>query len=209
METEFADRALIRQLIDDWVLYSDSGDAERFRAVWHDDGYMVATWTQGSADEFVEMRRRVFLGDATSILHFQGAHTAQLAADRAIAQTKMQIMQRGPVEGVLCDVVCTGRFYDFLERRSGRWGMVMRQAIYEKDRLDPVDPQQALRLDAVLLGSFPHGYRHLAYLQARLGYPVKKDLPGLKGAAVEALYARGRRWLDGERGHPKDWMGSA
>jgi hypothetical protein len=205
MDGESTDRMLIRQLIDDWVIYSDSGDSERFRAVWHDDGYMMATWTQCPANQFVEMRRHVLTSGATSILHFQGGHCAQLAGHRAIAQTKMQILQRALVEGVLCDVVCTGRFHDFLERRAGRWGMVLRQPIYEKDRLDPVDPQQAPQLDKELLGSFPDGYRHLAYLQARLGYQVKKDMPGLQGAAVEALYARGRRWLAGEPGHPKDW----
>lgn len=205
MEAELADRMLIRELIDDWLIYSDSGDSERFAALWHDDGHMMATWTQGPAAQFVENRRRVYLSGATSILHFHGAHSAQLAGDRAIAQTRMQILQRAPVEGVLCDVVCTGRFYDFLERRKDRWGMVLRQPIYEKDRLDPVDPQQAPRLDSELLESFPEGYRHLAYLQARLGYPVKKDMPGLRGPGVEALYARGHRWLAGERGHPKDW----
>ena len=40
----------------------------------------------------------------------------------------------------MCDVVCTGRFYDFLEQRDGRWGIVLRQPIYERDRLDPIDP---------------------------------------------------------------------
>jgi hypothetical protein len=37
-----------------------------------------------------------------------------------------------------------GRFYDFLEKREGRWGLVLHQPIYEKDRMDPVDP--AVRL---------------------------------------------------------------
>jgi len=27
---------------------------------------------------------------------------------------------------------------------------------------------------------------------------VKRDMPGLRGAEVEALYERGRRWLSGE-----------
>jgi len=35
-------------------------------------------------------------------------------------------------------------------------------------------------------------------LQTRIGYNVKKDMPGLKGPEVEALYARGRKWLAGE-----------
>jgi hypothetical protein len=102
------------------------------------------------------------------------------------------------VEGVLCDVVCTGRFCDFLEKRNGRWGIVLRQPIYEKDRLDPVDPAARLELDKNLLAQFPEGYRHLAYLQTRIGYKVKRDMPGLTGPEVEALYARMRSWLEGK-----------
>jgi hypothetical protein len=95
-------------------------------------------------------------------------------------------------------VVCTGRFYDFLEKRQGRWGVVLRQPIYEKDRMDPVDPAKTVSLDPDLLARFPEGYRHLAYLQTQIGYEVKRDMPGLKGAEVEALYARGASWLKGE-----------
>jgi hypothetical protein len=122
-----------------------------------------------------------------------------LEGSRAIAQTKMTISQRAPVEGVPCDVVCTGRFYDFLEKRAGRWGMVLRQPIYEKDRLDPVDPGARLELDKSLLALFPEGYRHLAYLQTKIGYKVKPDMPGLDGPEVEALYSDGAAWLAGEK----------
>ena len=68
------------------------------------------------------------------------ARPSILSGTRAIAQTKMTISQRAKVEDVLCDVVCTGRFYDFFEKRADRWGLVLRQPIYEKDRLDPLDP---------------------------------------------------------------------
>ena len=54
-------------------------------------------------------------------------------------------------------------------------------------------------LDADLLARFPEGYRHLAYLQTRIGYTVKPDMPGLDGPEVEKLYARGETWLAGER----------
>ena len=197
MDATMSDRFEIRELIENWVLWRDAGDWARFRTVWHDDGYMMATWFQGSADEFIRVTVEGW-NKGVSILHVLGGCSIDLAGDRAVAQTKMSISQRAKVHEVLCDVVCTGRFYDFIERRAGRWGMVLRQPIYEKDRLDPVDPAAKLALDPKLLQQFPEGYRHLAYLQTSIGYPVKKDMPGLKGAAVEALYARGGAWLAGQ-----------
>jgi len=74
---------------------------------------------------------------------------------------------------------------------------VLRQPIYEKDRLDPVDPAAKLNLDRNLLDSFPEGYRHLAYLQNKIGYKVKLDMPLIEGPALDAIYARGARWLAG------------
>jgi hypothetical protein len=187
----------IRELVEDWILWRDAGDWERFRTVWHDDGRMMATWFQGTADEFIRVSREGW-ERGVSILHFLGGMSIELAGHRALAQTKMTISQRAQVHDVLCDVVCTGRFYDFFEKRSGRWGLVLRQPIYEKDRMDPVDPAATLQLDPHLLGRFPEGYRHLAYLQSNIGYTIKLDMPGLKGAEVEALYARGRQWLAGQ-----------
>jgi hypothetical protein len=190
------DREAIRELVESWAIWRDAGDWERFRTVWHDDGKMMATWFQGSADEFIRVSREGF-ERGVRILHFLGGSSVEVAGDRAIAQTKMTISQRGPVEGIECDVVCTGRFYDFFERRDGRWGLVLRQPIYEKDRADPVDPAARLELDPKLLARFPEGYRHLAYVQTQIGYAVKDDMPGLTGGEVEALYARGAAWLAG------------
>lgn len=190
------ERLLVRELVENWAVYRDAGDWERFRSVWHPDGRMMATWCQADAEGFVKASQQGW-AKGVSILHFLGGSTIDIAGERAIAQTKMTISQRATVDGALVDVVCTGRFYDFIERRQGRWGMVLRQPIYEKDRMDPVDPAVRVSLDPDLLARFPEGYRHLAYLQTRIGYEVKRDMPGLKGPEVEALYARGRSWLDG------------
>ena len=82
---------------------------------------------------------------------------------------------------------------------AGRWAIVRRRLAYEKDRIDAVDPSAALKLDADLLSRFPEGYRHLAYLQSKNGFKVKTDLPGLRGPAVERMYADGKAWLAGSR----------
>src|SRR3954464_10965812 len=195
---EIEDDRLIRELLQNWAIWRDAGDWGRFRTVWHPDGRMMATWTQGTGDEFIEISKTAW-AKGVNILHFLGGISVDLAGPRAVAQTKMTISQRAEVEGVLCDVLCTGRFYDFLEKRDGRWGLVLRQPIYEKDRMDPVDPAARLTLDAKLLASFPEGYRHLAYLQSQIGYKIKTDMPGLKGEAVQRLYATGAAWLRGEK----------
>jgi len=196
MTDDLLERLTIRQLVEDWAVLRDARMWDRFREVWHDDGRMMATWFQGSRDEFIKVSEEGY-ARGVRILHFLGGSTVDVAENRAIAQTKMTISQRAKVDDVLCDVVCTGRFYDFFEKRAGRWGLVLRQPIYEKDRLDPLDPSAKLALDQNLLARFPEGYRHLAYLQTRIGYTVKPDMPGLDGPEVAALYARGEGWLKG------------
>jgi hypothetical protein len=199
------DRQSIRDLVENWAVWRDAGDWDRFATVWHDDGFMMATWFQGPATDFIQVSREGF-ERGVRILHFLGGSSIDLDldGDRAVAQTKMTITQRAPVHAVECDVVCTGRFYDFLERRRDRWGIVLRQPIYEQDRIDPVDPTRAPGLDPVRLKRFPVGYRHLAYLQTTIGYDVEPNMPGLTGPVVQRLYRRGAAWLAGERlGDPK------
>jgi hypothetical protein len=192
---QLQEKQLIREVIENWALWRDAGDWERFKTVWHKDGVMMATWFQGPFEEFIKVTIEGW-NKGVSILHFLGGSSIDLSGERAVAQTKMTISQRGPVDGVLCDVVCTGRFYDFLEKREGKWGVVLRQPIYEKDRIDPLDPSASLKLDESLLAGFPEGYKHLAYIQTKIGYTVKRDMPMLKGPEVQALYVKGREWLE-------------
>ncbi len=194
------DELLIRQMVERWAVWRDAGDWDRFATVWHPEGVMMATWFPGPFAEFIRVTQEGW-SKGVSILHFLGGSAIELIEDRAICQTKMTISQRGMVEGetgpVLCDVVCTGRFYDFVTRDQGAWKLLHRQPIYEKDRIDPVDPTAVLKLDQASLAGFPEGYRHLAYIQTRIGYKVKMDMPMLKGPVVEELYKRGQRWLAG------------
>ena len=197
MDAALLDKLTIIETVQNWAVWRDAGDWERFRTVWHEDGWMSATWFQGPAPAFIKVSKEGF-DKGVSILHFLGGTSVDLKGDRAVAQTKMTINQRAQVEGVWVDVVCTGRFYDFFEKRAGKWAIVRRQPIYEKDRMDVLDPSVSLKLDAALLASFPEGYRHLAYLQSRIGFKIKTDMPGLKGEVVQGLYERGAKWLGGE-----------
>ena len=101
--------------------------------------------------------------------------------DRAISQTKMTISQRATVEQVEVDALCTGALR---LPREAPWALGHRAAPAHL-REGPHGPSDAGRgpeVDRTLLEAFPVGYRHLAYLQTRIGYTVKKDMPGLEGA---------------------------
>jgi SnoaL-like domain len=194
-----ASKLAIREVVERWAVWRDAGDWDRFATLWHADGYMTATWFQGSFGDFIAVSRQGF--DAgVQILHFLGGNAIDVQGNRAISQTKMTISQRGFVHGVEVDVVCTGRFYDFFECRDGRWAIVRRQPIYERDRLDAVDPAAGVSLDPEKLNSYPRGYRHLAYLQAELGFTVRKGLPGLDDDPCRRLGEEGRAWLNGSAG---------
>ena len=196
-QDQLPDRWAIRELIEGWVVWRDGGNWEQLRACWHDDGRMMATWFQGTADEFIQVCRDGFSLGMRG-WHLLGGMAIELQGHRAVAQTKVTLASRSEVAGVLCDVVCTGRFYDMLEERDGRWGLVLRQPVYEKDRIDTVDPAAHVELEQDLLLQFPEGYRHLAYVQTKAGYNVNRNLPGLSGPEIDALCRQGAGWLRGE-----------
>ncbi len=195
------DRAILRDMVESWAVWRDSGQWDKLLTLWHDDSVMSATWQQSSGADFVASSRAAW-ARGVDVQHMLGGTDVELAGDRAVVQTKMTIAQRSVVHDLPVDVVCEGRFYDFFERRGGRWGIVWRQPTYERDRMDPVVPGAVLVLDQTLLDSFPVGYRHLGYLQTQAGMTIKRDMPGRMGAAVEDLYARGAAWLAGKAGHP-------
>ncbi len=194
--SEVWDKQAIRELLENWVIWRDAGDWERFATVWHSDGRMIATWFRAEAADFIDGCRKGF--DAGIIgLHSLGAISVDIQGTRAVAQSKMQIVQRGAVDGVEVDVTCLGRFVDALENRAGRWGIILRQPVYELDRMTPVDPASVPKLDKGLLETFPIGYRHLAYLQTKVGFSVNKSLPGTRGPEIAALNGRMAAWLSG------------
>ena len=191
------DRMLIRELLENWVVWRDSGEWDRFATLWHDDGRMIATWFQAPAAEFIARSRRAFESGVV-VLHMLGGSSIDVDGARAIAQTKMQIIQHGRIDEVEVDVCCYGHFVDALERRDGRWGLVQRQPVYALDSLSPSRPGETVVLDPALLKQFPFGYRHLGYLQTKMGFDVTRSLPGTRGPELDALKARSRRWLAGD-----------
>ncbi len=197
MKQDITNVTQIRDLIERWAVYRDALLWDKFRTIWHKNGRMKATWTEGAFEDFIRMTEEG-VRHGLNILHILGGSAIEVSGSRATSMTKMIILQRANLDGVLCDVTSYARHFDLWEMIDERWGLVSRETICDKDRIDPVNTNEKIQLDDSILSQFPVEYRHLAYLQTKAGYTVDRDVPRLSGGkALEALYRRGDAWLMG------------
>jgi hypothetical protein len=198
----------IRDLIERWVVYRDAFLWDKFRKVWHPEGVMIATWSQSSYEDFIKNTERGKKEHGLWYMHILGGSGIEVNGGRGISMTKMIITQRIDLDGVLCDMNNFARHFDFWEKRNGRWGLLRRETICDKDTLTPVRPDEAgkLRLDDGILEKYPQEYRYLAYCAVYNGYDVSDDVPRHSGGgSLEDLYRRGEDWLSGKLGNPNDF----
>ena len=127
---------------------------------------------------------------------FKSSYTAVGRRDEAPnAAPKNRLLVRATLQGVTVDVTCDGRFYYQFILQEGVWRIRNRGGIYEKDRVECVDPSASVALDPAELMRYPAGYQHLAYLQASGGATITPDLPTPGSASLATLYAEGAAWL--------------
>ena len=172
---------------------------DRFRTVWHNDGHMWATWFQGTYEEFIKVSQEGY-DRGVRIMHTLGGidhrHQGQ-ARDRADPDGD-PAARAGRGRAVRRDLHRENSTTSSKNAKANG-ASCCAGSLYEKDRIDPVAPCAKLALDQKLLATFPEGYRHLAYLQSKIGYRIKDELPGLDGAPLAALYAKGEDWLKGKK----------
>jgi hypothetical protein len=188
------ERDAIRNAIAEWALARDAGQWERLRSLYAPGATMQTTWFEGSAGEFIERSAKGF-GRSAIAQHLVGASVIDLCGARAIAETRIVLLLRAALGQTQVDVTCYGRFVDFFESHRSKWRIWKRVPVYEKDRIDPVNPADQLDIDREALSQFAEGYRHLAYVQSRAGANVTKDLIEPGSVEEKDLYREGAEWL--------------
>ena len=191
---QLLDRAAITQIAQEWGVARDLGRWDRLRACYSSDAVMHTTWFVGPAAEFIE-RSMAAARAGARVQHFIGATTIELRDDKAVAETRMVLMVRGWLDGVEVDVTCWGRFHDRFVKRDGEWRILKRVPVYEKDRLDAVDPAVTPTIDRDALARQPDGCRHLTYMQSRNGATIEPDSAVPGSEALARLEAESAAWL--------------
>lgn len=192
-----SDRLDCMDLIQAWALYRDQGRWDELLETFHPDGMIAVTWFKGPFAEFVEASKRAAATSKSLSKHQIGWPLVTIEDDRAISETSIAILGRATLAGVLVDNISYGRFLDRLERRQGRWRIIERVAIYEKDRLDPVMPSEAFDrfMAETDFSIYPEAYRFLAHRLVSGGRNLASPIVVNASPDADALYKRCRQWL--------------
>lgn len=192
------DTQAIEQVVRHWALCRDTRQWEGLRRCYAPGATVKTTWMVGSAEDFIAASIKAADNPhAPQSLHSIGASSIEVLGDKALAETRMVLMLRAPLDGVEVDITAWGRFLDFFVRHHGRWCIQARHPIHEKDRMDPVDPRAVLQLDAQRLASLPPAYRHITYLQSLQGATITPDLVQHNSPEQAVLYQSAQDWLRG------------
>lgn len=197
---DLPDKIACAELIQNWGVFRDQGKWKELRATFTPDGHISISWFRGPFEHFVERCRANFAAGLTWSRHHLFPPTIRLQRDRAVAETSVVIRVRQPFNGVAVDLTSCARFLDRLERHAGSWLIAERAAIYERDRLDPVEPSAAFdELFATAdAARYPEQYRYMAF---RLAHAQGRSLAPViyrdGGPETADLYARFSGWLAG------------
>ena len=196
---DVADKYACAELIQSWGFYRDQGKWPELTATFAPDGEIAVSWFSGSFREFVDRCRQAFDAGQRSKHHIFPS-VVRVAGVRALAETNIVILVRQKINGVLADMTSYARFLDRLERRDGRWVILERTAIYERDRLDPVEPSEAFDklFKASDLSVYPEAYRYMAARLTAVGRALAPVVYRDGSPHTEQLYARYDGWLAGK-----------
>ena len=194
------DKHACAELIQSWGFYRDQGRWPELLATFVPEGQISVSWFSGVFSEFVERSRQGFEAGQRS-KHQIFPSLVRLAGDRAVAETNVVILVRQKIGDVLTDMTSFARFLDRLERTSsGAWHIAERTAIYERDRLDPVEPTENFEclFKASDLSIYPEAYRYMAARLVASGRSLAPVIYRDGSSHTAQLYLRYDAWLEGK-----------
>lgn len=195
------DEYAIRCVRQTWAFARDQGEWETMRACFHPDATVRVLWYSGPVATFLErtIASAAERKPGESSKHWFGNSRVLVKGDRALLETDTMVIGRNSFKGHLFDFTLYLRLYDRVERRQGQWRILRMDAIYDKDRLDPVIP-----------GSVPAGFFEginltgpdaaIGLMRWRIekrGGKIPSDLPIGGTDSERQLRAEAEAWLAG------------
>lgn len=137
---ELAEEYAVKRVRQIWAFARDHGEWETMRACFHPDATVRVAWYSGPVAGFlaetIESAEKRRPGEGSK--HWFGNQRAWIKGDRALLESDAMVLGRTTFSDHMFDFTLYIRLYDRLERRQGEWKILRMDAIYDKDRLDPV-----------------------------------------------------------------------
>jgi hypothetical protein len=190
------DRAVIADLARRERFARDTADWDTLEDCFWPDALIRTTWFKGSAADFIAGSREMRAGGMISKHEISPARIT-IVGDRALIESNGQVIVRLVHRGVECDTTAWTRFFSRVRRQDGVWRLASWDAIYVKDRLDPLDWSNPPEIDREKLARCRTAYRHFHYTIIEAGGHCNDDLPGDdRPEVVREFYAEAERWLN-------------
>ena len=188
--------------INAWGHARDGADFELLTDLFTADAAIDISWIKAPASEFIA-RSKVLIANRKP-----GAHQKHLFAGplvrisangmRAFSICHVNLDNRDEMEGHEFDLQSWFRFFDFWKKGSdGTWCIYKRTAVYEKDKISPVDPRGAPAelFENMDLSGFARTTKYLSWWQARQGRTPRTDIVECYSPQEAALKEEGLKWV--------------
>src|SRR4029434_2235594 len=199
LSTLTEDEHQIASLLIRWGHARDSYDWETLAGCFHDDATIHISWISGSAKDYIARSRAMAAArkPGEHAKHLISGPWIRVSGDRAFSRCHANLYVRATITGHEFDLQSWIRFFDLLEKKDNVWRIVKRTAVYEKDRLEPVDPRGVPKdfFDDMELSGFPASAKFLCYWQLRSGRSPSTDIISAYSDKERALRTEGEVWL--------------
>jgi hypothetical protein len=189
----------IMNLLIRWGHARDSDDWGTLSSCFHDDATIHISWFSGPGKDFIARSQAMATArkPGTHMKHVISGPWIRVKRDRAFSRCHVNLYTRAVIDGHEFDLQSWMRFFDLLERRDSVWRIARRTAVYEKDRIDPVDPHGIPKdfFAGTNLSAFPKSAKFLCYLITRSGRSPSTSIISVYSDEERKLREEGEMWL--------------
>ncbi len=157
------------------------------------------SWFDGTVEDFAEASRKK-MAAGSQAKHWIMPARLEIKHDRALVESPACIFDRLTFDGVEFDMFQYCRFFSRVVRTGAGWRLASFEGIYQRDRIETVDPRAEPPLDWKLIATLRPSYKFMGYTQIKRGYALNPELLGDdRPDLLQAFYARERKWLESGR----------